>query len=170
MHRLFPNPPKPTFSVTRDLDISFAYKPQSCPHQLALERRADQQFLAMLDAYRDTGGLARKAEVLTHFQTRGGPDEDLLDSWIFRRKVICFQWQSQDWLPWFQFNSFTLEPHPQLKLLFDELADVHEPLEMAEWFAEPNSWLAGRATVDTLLSDLTAVVHAARAERFIALG
>lgn len=158
------------FSVTRDLDMSFAYKPQSCPHLLALERRADQQFLAMLDAYRDTGGLARKAEVLTHFQTRGGPDEDLLDSWIFRRKVICFQWQSQDWLPWFQFNSFTLEPHPQLKLLFDELADVHEPLEMAEWFAEPNSWLAGRAPVDTLLSDLTAVVHAARAERFIALG
>ena len=162
--------PQPGFSVTRDTSGHYADKSLNFPHQLSLERRTDQQFLAMLDAYRDTGGLARKAEVLAQLQMRAAPEADMLDTWILRRQVICFQWQSQDWLPWFQFSSFTLEPDPQLKPLFDELADVHKPLEMADWFAQPNSWLAGRAPVDTLLSDLTAVMHAARAERFIAPG
>lgn len=161
---------QPRFSVTRDLGVQYAYKPQNCPHQRALERRADEQFMDMLDAYRGTGGLARKEEILSHFKGHNGPDEDMLDVWIFRRRVICFNWQSQAWLPWFQFNSFTLEPHPQLRPLFDELVDVYEPLEMADWFAQPNPWLAGRAPVDTLLNDLTAVMQAARADRYIANG
>ena len=33
----------------------------------------DHQFIAMLDAYRDSGGLARKREMLTWLTSRGGP-------------------------------------------------------------------------------------------------
>lgn len=161
---------RPRFSVTRDLGVQYAYTPQNCPYQRELERRADDQFMGMLEAFRGTGGLARKEEVEAHFKAHNGPNADMLELWIFRRRVICFNWQSQAWLPWFQFNSFTLEPHAQLQALFEELADVYEPLEMADWFAQPNPWLADRAPVDTLLNDLTAVMHAARADRYIANG
>jgi hypothetical protein len=168
MHSNMPN----RLPVTQTMGLEYAYKPTATdsPHQGELDRRADQHFMAMLDAYRRTGGLARKEEVLAQIKRRNGTDADLLDFWVARRTVICFSWQSQDWLPWFQFNSLTLQPHPQLKVLFDELADVYEPRELAEWFAEPNPWLAGLAPVDSLLSDLPAVLHAARADRYIANG
>lgn len=160
----------PRFSVTRDLGAQYAYQPTNCPHQAAIERRADEHFMAMLTAYRGTGGLARREEVAAALEHRNVAHSHMLNLWIYHRTVICFNWQSQDWLPWFQFNSLTLEPHPQLKPLFDELTDVYEPLEMADWFAAPNPWLAGVAPVDTLLHDLEAVLDAARADHYIAIG
>lgn len=142
----------------------------NCLHQCTQECRTDHQFVAMLNSYRGSGGLAREQEVVALFKRRYGPDRATLASWIVEREVICFEWQSQTWLPWFQFNRFDMAPQPELDQVFAELTSVYDPWELANWFARPNPWLADRTPVDTLVYDLPVVVHAARADRLIANG
>ena len=130
----------------------------------------DRQFIHMMDMFRPTGGLAPIAEVRHWLQD----DKDLpgrsLDAWIRSRAVICIDWQSRRWLPWFQFNRKTLAPHTQLRCVLHALDQVHQPWEAACWFAQPNPWLGGRSPVHCLLSDLPGVLHAARADSVIANG
>ena len=140
----------------------------NCPHPCPPERRADHNFVMMLDAYRGSGGLARAEELLALFRRNGGPDVTRLARWIVERKIICFEWQSQTWLPLFQFNRVDLVPDPQLNPVFEELQPVYDHWEMATWFARPNPWLAHRIPVETLGTDFPAVLGAARADRFVA--
>ncbi len=133
-------------------------------------RTRDQQFIAMLDAYRNTGGIARADEASHRFRRGNGPDPQTLRHWIDSRLVLCFEWSDKCWMPWFQFNRHTLHPHPQLAPLLAELATVFDPWETACWFAQPSPWIAGKAPVDRLLSDLPGVLDAARADRFVANG
>lgn len=141
-----------------------------CAHQCAQEGHADHQFVVMLDSYRCSGGLARAQEVVALFKRRCGSDLATLASWIVEREVICFEWQSQTWLPWFQFNRADMVPQPELGQVFAELTSVYDSWDLANWFVQPNPWLADRTPVDTLVSDLSAVLHAARADRLIANG
>lgn len=53
----------------------------------------------MFNSYRGSGGLAREQEVVALFKRRCGPDLATFASWIIETEVICFEWQSQTWLP-----------------------------------------------------------------------
>ena len=44
----------------------------------------------------------------------------------------------------------------------------HAPAAVT-WFAQPNPWLADRLPADTLELDRSAVLHAARADRLLAI-
>jgi hypothetical protein len=125
----------------------------------------DEQFIAMLDAYRDHGGLARVQEVVARFRRCRGADVATLANWITRRQVICFEWQSQSWLPLFQFNRVDMEPQPELGQLFTELVAVYDHWELAGWFVRPHARLAHRTPVEALATDLAAVIGAARFDR-----
>ncbi len=131
---------------------------------------ADQQFIGMLDSFHGTGGIARAQELIELFRQRHGPDVAAIVAWIETRAVICFEWRAEIWLPWFQFNCRDLLPHPQLVPVLAELNAAFDPWETAGWFAAPNPWIAWRRPVDTLVADLPGVLHAARADRFIANG
>jgi len=125
---------------------------------------ADHQFVALLDTYRNRGGLARAQEVLTLVR-RCHPNCLLtLASWIVKQKVICFEWQSKTWLPLFQFDNFDMLPQPGLEQVLAELRPGYATWESAQWFVQVNPWLAGRTPADALLSDLPAVLHAARSD------
>jgi len=141
-----------------------------CPHAWSPKLDSDRQFVAMLDAYRGSGGLARSQEVLTLCRSCHGPDTAMLARWIVDRQVICFEWQSQSWFPIFQFHRPLLYPNVSLRPIFIELTCVYDQWEMAVWFARPNQWLGNRSPVDMWLFDLPAVVDAARADRFVAKG
>ncbi len=141
-----------------------------CPNAWSPELHPDRQFVAMLNAYRGSGGLARAQEVLTLFDRCHGPDTSMLARWIVDREAICFEWQSQSWLPMFQFDRIHLNPSVNLRPILIELTCVYNPWEMAVWFARPNQWLGNRSPVDAWLFDLPAVVDAARADRFVANG
>lgn len=146
-----------------------------CEREHPSDDSADQQFVAMLDAYRDSGGLYRAQELqkaLGRPTAAGGVGAGLLHGWIRRREVVCFEWQANAWLPWFQFNGLGRspdpQPNPQLQPVLAELNAVYDPWELACWFARPNPWLGDRMPVDALLAHMPEVLHAARAERFIA--
>lgn len=112
----------------------------------------------------------RTHEVVERFERLKGPNDLMLMGWIVNRQVIFFEWQSQSWLPWFQFTRIDMTPQPQLKPVFAELMSAYDSWEIASWFVRPNPWLAECLPVDHLLVDLPAVLHAARADRFIANG
>ena len=147
--------------------LRYAPDAERFPHPGEQELDADQQFIAMLDACRGCGGLARTHEVIALSRRCGGPDAETLARWNAERKLISFEWQSQCWFPLFQFNRSDMTPQSELGQVIAELSAVYDACEIANWFVQPNPWLADRTPADTLPLDHAAVLNAARADRFI---
>ena len=57
----------------------------------------------MLNAYREFGGLARAQEVASMMMADGAPGITSFAQWIIGVKLFSFEWQSQIWIPLFQF-------------------------------------------------------------------
>lgn len=74
----------------------------------------DFQFIALLEGYRCSGGLARGQEVFALAQRCQPNQVQRLANWIVNAEVICFDWQAKMWLPLFQFDSCDMTPQPGL--------------------------------------------------------
>ncbi|PJB41164.1 MAG: hypothetical protein CO105_14635 [Comamonadaceae bacterium CG_4_9_14_3_um_filter_60_33] len=135
----------------------FAHQPQIGP--------PDRQFIEMLDAYRESGGLMRLPELASLWHGHGLSGTRRLAHWIQNRKVICFDWGSTLWLPMVQFNRSTMTLLPGFEDILAELVTVFNDSDLAQWFSVPNTWLAGRSPADALASAAPEVLLAARAER-----
>ena len=148
--------------------FSIGHGPENLPYSGMSEGCTDDQFLSMLMAYRGSGGLARDGELLALSGRRCGPDADTLACLIADQEVIGFDWQSRIWFPIFQFNLRDMTRPPALKKVLAELTPVYDAWELVSWFAQPNAWLDHRVPAEVLQPDPTAVLKAARADRFIA--
>ena len=144
--------------------IRLAPNAMNFPAQRVEESCPDPQFIALLEGYRCSGGLARGQEVFALARRCQPGMVEPLAHWIVNAEVICFGWQSKMWLPLFQFNSFDMTPQPGLNQAMAALRPAYDTWELAQWFVQANPWLAGQAPADTLLADPAAVLHAARAD------
>ena len=141
---------------------------------LAWSRRTDSQgthvVMRLLDAFSDIGGVVNGDALASLL--RGGTEQpiSLLARWIVQREVISFSWHSQTLLPLFQFDLETLQVRPGVPEVIAELREAFDDVELADWFARPNSWLQGSTPANRFESDLPAVLQAARADRYVALG
>ena len=126
----------------------------------------DAQFVELLNGYRRSGGLARAGDVCLSMRPLG-VDMTMLARWIAARELLHFEWQGAHWLPLFQFGGSAALPRPAVAQVLAELADVMAAWELAQWFAEPNSALAGCCPADRLHADAPAVLQAARADRYL---
>lgn len=143
---------------------------QSLASRQSQEQLQNHQFIALLNAFRRSGGLARVPEVAARFQMDGVGDISPLSGWINTREVISFEWQSKFWIPLFQFNPVGLTLRAGLGGILAELRGVYDDWELATWFAQPNPWLADYTPADALAMTAPQVLNAARAERFIKVG
>ncbi|MDP4076365.1 antitoxin Xre/MbcA/ParS toxin-binding domain-containing protein [Acidovorax sp. A1169] len=84
--------------------------------------------------------------------------------------VFGFEWRSTLWIPMFQFDLHNLSVRRSVRLILAELGNGFDGWARAAWFAAPNSWLQQRKPADLMSSELTDVLSAARADRFIAVG
>lgn len=127
-------------------------------------------FVAMLAAYRDTGGTARADDLARLLQDRQHGGYVSLARLLAHGKVFSFEWRGSRWVPMFQFDldDLSLRPGPQQVLA--ELNGEFDDWGLAAWFTQPNSWLDDQRPVDVIDVDLKSVVEAARADRFIAAG
>lgn len=141
---------------------------ESIACRAAYLRQADKEFVQMLDGFRGSGGLARLSEVAELCARRGGPDLSVLSASLARKEIICVEWQSEGWLPLFQFDPVNMTIRPQIEPVVAELSCIYSPWDLAFWFSQPNPWLACRTPADSLLTDLATVLQAARADRFVA--
>jgi hypothetical protein len=134
------------------------------------KHQQDGQFVVMLNAFRASGGLMRLQEAASNIKKYEVNDISPLAAWLFKRQILSFEWQSKLWIPMFQFNPAGVTLRAGLSAVLSELAAIYDDWEIANWFAEPNPWLAGCAPADVLAVAPTQVHHAARAARFVKAG
>jgi hypothetical protein len=123
---------------------------------------ADGEFIDLLEAYRGSGGLARAKEVRVQVARQHQASLAMLASWIVRRQVICFVWQTKMWLPLFQFDPSSMTPRTGLRDVLSELAPAYADWELAQWFVRPHPGLANRTPAAALAQSPNAVLNVAR--------
>ncbi|MDO9435258.1 antitoxin Xre/MbcA/ParS toxin-binding domain-containing protein [Hydrogenophaga sp.] len=136
------------------------------------------QWVSMVAAFGDTGGLVSGEELVELIQTQcqhGLPAHafqpiSLVARWIASKKVVAIDSPWGQVLPVFQFDIPRAEVLPGVQLALSELRDVLSEEELALWFVTPNEWLDGQRPAQALRTRMAAVRHAARADRFVALG
>ncbi|MEP7298320.1 MAG: hypothetical protein ABI702_19220 [Burkholderiales bacterium] len=128
------------------------------------------RFIAMLAAYRATGGTARGDDLARLLEDRHCGDFVTLARLIVAREVFGFAWRNTFWVPMFQFEMHDLSIKPATRHVLAELAPAFDGWDVASWFTRPNGWLDDRPPVDLIGSNLAAVLGAARADRFVSAG
>jgi len=130
----------------------------------------DQAFVAMLPAFRATGGLATGDEVGARIAVHHRDGLSRLARRIAANELISFTWRANLWLPMFQFDRQTMEMNPGAHQVVCELAELMDGWEITQWFATPHPALRDALPVEMLNSQREATRNAARLDRFIALG
>ncbi len=138
--------------------------------RMVTARSADERFVALLDAYRASGGLGRGDEAVSVLRGAGQGDLPTLARWVSDGDVLCLSWQREIWLPLFQFGKRASASWGQLRQSIQELHAVYDAWELAEWFVQPHAVLNDETPVSKISTDGPAVLQAARAERFILRG
>jgi hypothetical protein len=119
-------------------------------------------------AFRSSGGVVSTDALIMMLRRRSDQPISLLARWLVNRDVISFKSNGQTLLPTFQFDGLTGAVQPAVLGVLAELRGAFDDDEVAAWFAQPNSSLFGDSPVNLIDKDPTAVLEAARIDRFVA--
>jgi hypothetical protein len=128
----------------------------------ALDQPSSRRFIAMLEAYRATGGMAPGNFLCQSLQQHQRGELGQLARLVEDRRLFVLDWRGDSWIPMFQFDADDLSCKAGPALVRAELAGLDSGWAIASWFARPNAQLEGRLPVDIVDLDLGAVVDAAR--------
>lgn len=136
------------------------------------------QWMSTVAAFADTGGLVSGDELADLIRQQCHADAQLQASqpvslvarWIVSRTAVTIESPWGYMLPMFQFDLARAALYPGVPLVLAELRGALEGAELALWFVTPNEWLDGARPAHALQTRLQAVRHAARADRYVALG
>lgn len=160
--------------LQRQADTKLASSHGENDHAVATVPRwdANQEFIAMLNGYRRSGGLAQAREVASMCNSAKTCSCSLaqLADGIVKRDLISVGWQSRIWVPLFQFNRADMSLRDGLRNVLAELVVVFNAWDLALWFSQPNPWLINSTPADITALSIQDVMHAARAERYVAAG
>ena len=135
-----------------------------CPTAAPIGR----DFVAMLEAFRATGGTAPGKIVDRLLQEHQDGNAVSLAKLIQTSQAFGFQWRDCLWIPMFQFDAKDLT----LKVSAQRVRAVLPPLwsgwQVATWFATPNVRLGGHAPTEMLDLEVEAVIRAAQPLQAIA--
>ena len=121
-----------------------------------------RDFIALLEAFRATGGLAPGEIVSRLLEERQAGDAVSLAKLIHAGQALGFEWRASLWLPMFQFDADSLMLKPGPQRVRRELPSSWSGRTLVFWFAAANARLDGRSPVDMLDWDLDAVLQAAQ--------
>ena len=132
------------------------------------DRPNARNFDAMLTSYLWTGGIARHQELASRLEAAGTGTLDSLRRLIDSNAVFAFDWRGSLWLPMFQFHQPEMFVKPASRQVLSELTDVFDGWSLAVWYLQQNMWLDNRRPIDLIDRHPSAVLAAARGDRFIA--
>jgi len=136
--------------------------------QDAFRRLEDRQFLEMGGAFGAQGGWVSGDEMSRRLRRHYDQPISVLANWVTKREIVNIAWQSGILIPVFQFGSQDFRVRPVVRAVLAELEGVFDDWEIAVWFSQLNTWLQQQRPLDLAARDDDAVIHAARADRFIA--
>lgn len=121
-------------------------------------------FVAMLAAFRATGGTARGEDLARLLAEHHRGDFVSLARCMASGEIFSFCWRGCTWIPMFQFElkDLSVKHHP-LEVR-EALPAMFSGWAQAAWFARAHDLLDGCSPVDLLDSDFPRVMHAARCE------
>jgi hypothetical protein len=93
-----------------------------------------------------------------------------IERWVDERLAIHLVWRGNTYFPSFQFADNPMSIRQPVADALHALRGAFDDWELALWFASANSWLGNASPLDAIDLDAAGVVHAAWADRFIALG
>ena len=132
--------------------------------------QTDFWFVELLNAYRPSGGLARRSEVLCRAKRNPLPPVYSINSANGLSKAIQFEWQGQTWLPLFQFDLATQEVLAHVEQIVCELDPVLGSWDLADWFVQPHVALRCLRPIDVFRHSPGLLLAAARQDRFTMTG
>jgi hypothetical protein len=135
-------------------------------------------WLTTCAAFADSGGMISGDELAQRLTdsalSAGGANGlqaiSLVARWIVSRSVVTVSGPHGWMLPMFQFDQATATPKPTMAPVLAELRGVFDEAELALWFVSSNDWLKGDRPAMVMHKNLPGVLHAARADRFLARG
>jgi hypothetical protein len=130
----------------------------------------DEEFVALRDAYRASGGVERGDDLARWMEGCSSGDFVSLARLIVAGEVFSFEWHHSFWIPMFQFELPGLRLRDGPRRVLAELAPAFDGWRLAQWFVQPNDALATQRPLDLIDHQLDAVLAAARADRFVAIG
>ena len=138
-------------------------------HGADVEVPIGSRFIALLEAFRATGGTVPGEIVDRLLEEHRVADTVSLAKLICTGQVFGFEWRASVWIPMFQFDAEDLALKPGAQRVRAELPSLWSGWTLASWFAGPNAWLDGRSPADVLNLDLDAVIRAARSLESVAM-
>ena len=143
---------------------------QKQPHCVITNASNRQRFDELIGAYKTSGGTARVDDLALLLEERKKGDFVSVVKRIVARDIFSFEWQNHYWVPMFQFDQTDLSVRQEVHRVVYELAGVLDNWTLALWFTKPNAWLKGKRPVDMVDCQFSAVLNAARSDRFVASG
>ena len=130
---------------------------------------------ALLSTYIPIGGVWTGNDLVAEIRPCRNQPISQVARWLIGRQIVSVTWRTETWIPKFQFGKSPCsdgvgDPLPGVQRSIADLVGFLDDLEMAEWFASPNSWLQYRRPSMMVADDAAAVVQAARADRYVATG
>jgi len=125
-------------------------------------------FVSILMAYRPSGGTLSSQELAQLLEERQSSELISLARLVAEHWIFGFAWRDTFWVPMFQFELRSLTIRPECRLVLFELSKSFDEWGIATWFTCPNTWLDNKKPVELLDSDFSAVLDAARTDRFVA--
>jgi hypothetical protein len=126
------------------------------------DRPSGPGFIALLEAFRATGGTVPGEIVARLLQEYQAGTAVSLARLVHSGKVFGFEWRGSVWIPMFQFDADDLRLNADAQRVRAELPPTWSGWRLACWFAGPSAWLEGRCPVDLLHSHPAAVLLAAQ--------
>lgn len=120
-------------------------------------------FIALLEAFRDTGGTAPGDVVARLMEDHQRGDLVSLAKCIHQGQVFGFEWRTSLWVPMFQFDADDLSFKQDVQAVRAALPELGSGWAVAAWFASRNELLEWRRPVDLLDAAPGRVLEAARA-------
>jgi hypothetical protein len=154
-------------------------EPNSVAESLAWDSTPPSfHWLSTCAAFADSGGMVSGDELANRLVesalNAGGADGlqaiSMVARWIVSRSVVTVMGPHGWMLPMFQFDGVTATPKPSMAPILSELRGVFDEAELALWFVTSNDWLEGDRPAMVMHKNLPGVLHAARADRFLARG
>lgn len=129
-----------------------------------------QRGAELLATLRHGGGVVTPDQLAALMRPHHDQPVSVIARWLKQRAILSVGWRGQTFIPLCQFVAHTMQPREDFRCLLQELTDAFDDWELLFWLAEPNAWLDGQAPSLCLDQDFERVLHAARADRFIAKG